>query len=90
MNITSTRDTIYALVEKIIAYEDQITAFKYNSAYQTALTDLLKNKENIKILNQFIKNEHSICSQKINQIKSDIAVLNSKLSSYQPLYINIQ
>ena len=76
-----TKRIIYNLIEKIITYEDQIKSYQNNSAYKTAKEDLAKNKENIVLLTQFIKNEIAISNEKISQKNSEIANLKSKLEN---------
>ena len=66
---SETKTLIYGLIEKIISYEDQIKSYQNNNAYKTAKEDLIKNKENIVLLNQFIKNEITISNEKNFSIK---------------------
>lgn len=81
VSASETKRIIYNLIEKIITYEDQIKSYQNNSAYKTAREDLAKNKENIVLLTQFIKNEIAISNEKISQKNSEIANLKSKLEN---------
>ena len=81
VSASETKRIIYNLIEKIITYEDQIKSYQNNSAYKTAKEDLAKNKENIVLLTQFIKNEIAISNEKISQKNSEIANLKSKLEN---------
>ena len=81
VSASETKINIYNLIEKIIIYEDQIKSYQNNSAYKTAKEDLAKNKENIVLLTQFIKNEIAISNEKISQKNSEIVNLKSKLEN---------
>ena len=81
VSASETKRNIYNLIEKIIIYEDQIKSYQNNSAYKTAKEDLAKNKENIVLLTQFIKNEIAISNEKISQKNSEIVNLKSKLEN---------
>ena len=76
---SETKTLIYGLIEKIISYEDQIKSYQNNNAYKTAKEDLIKNKENIVLLNQFIKNEITISNEKISQLNKEINDSKTKL-----------
>ena len=81
---SETKNLIYGLIEKIISYEDQIKSYQNNNAYKTAKEDLIKNKENIVLLNQFIKNEIAISNEKISQLQKDINDSKTKLNLMKP------
>lgn len=88
VSASETKRIIYNLIEKIITYEDQIKLYQNNSAYKTAKEDLAKNKENIALLAQFIKNEIAISNEKIAQKNKEIVNLKNKLETVQPPQIN--
>lgn len=80
MSTTNTKEKIYNLIEKIITYEDQLKACEQSTSLRNANADLVKNKENIDLLNQFIKNEFTMSTEKVNGLKEEIKQLSIQLN----------
>ena len=67
------KEEIYSIIDEIIKLEDEINLYKNNNNnFSSVKKDIIKNKENINLLNQFISNEKKISSEKISTIKNDI------------------
>ena len=73
------KEEIYLIIDEIIKLEDEINLYKNNNNFSSVKKDIIKNKENIKILNQFISNEKKISIEKISTIKNDIKTLKQIL-----------
>ena len=73
------KEEIYLIIDEIIKLEDEINLYKNNNNFSSVKKDIIKNKENIKILNQFISNEKKISIEKISTIKNDIKTLKAIL-----------
>ena len=72
------KEEIYSLIDEIIKLEDEINLYKNNNNFSVK-KDIIKNQENINLLNQFISNEKKISFDKISTIKNDIKTLKTIL-----------
>ena len=73
------KEEIYLIIEENIKLEDEINLYKNNNNFSSVKKDIIKNKENINLLNQFISNEKKISIEKISTIKNDIKTLKQIL-----------
>ena len=73
------KEEIYLIIDEIIKLEDEINLYKNNNNFSSVKKDIIKNKENINLLNQFISNEKKISIEKISTIKNDIKTLKQIL-----------